>query len=51
MVDHSSVTRREVLARRNMQSLHDVQLLQELRAARWNLQRLPVIAESLLDWV
>jgi hypothetical protein len=43
--DYSSVTCRDVFAHGEMHGLHDVRLLQKLRTARRDVQRLPLIGE------
>ena len=48
MGDHSSGKGRDMFAHWDVRGLHDVQLLQKLRAARRSVQHLPVMAESTL---
>ena len=48
MGDHPSAKCRDVFAHGDVRGLHDVQLLQKLRAARRSVQHLPVMGESTL---
>ena len=48
MGDYSSVKCRDMFAHGDVRGLHDVQLLQKLRAARRSVQHLPVMGESTL---
>ena len=43
MGDYSSITCRDMFALGDVHGLHDVQLLQKLRAARRSVQHLPVM--------
>jgi hypothetical protein len=46
MGDYSSITCRDMFALGDVHGLHDVQLLQELRAARRSVQHLPVMVND-----
>jgi hypothetical protein len=48
MCYYSSVTCRDMFSHGDVRGLHDVQLLQKLRAARRSVQHLPVMGESTL---
>jgi hypothetical protein len=48
MGDHPSAKCSDMFAHGDVRGLHDVQLLQKLRAARRSVQHLPVMGESTL---